>query len=286
MKGIILAGGYGTRLFPVTKAINKHLIPVYDKPMIYYPLSILMLSNIREILIITNPEYLNLYKQLLGNGKDFGLKIDYKVQKEPGGIAEAFLIGEDFIEDKNVCLVLGDNIFYGQGFTNILENNTKNLKGAKIFGYFVNNPEKFGVVEFDENRKIISLQEKPKKPKSNYVVPGLYYFDNSVIKKSKKIKYSLRGELEITDINNEYLKEDNLEIIVLGRGFSWLDTGTFEGLNNANNFVKTIQERTGLYIACLEEIAFNKKWISKKELLCLIEKYGNTAYSKYLKKLL
>lgn len=282
MKGIILAGGKGTRLYPLTKAISKQLLPVYDKPMIYYPLSILMLAEIREVLIITNPEYLDLYKNLFDDGSQLGMKIEYKSQKEPRGIADAFIVGETFIGKDNVCLILGDNIFFGQGFRPILKRASKLKRGACIFGYYVSNPSDFGVVEFDENRKILSIEEKPKYPKSNYAVTGLYFYDNEVIDIAKNIKPSKRGEIEITSVNREYLKRGNLRVEVLGRGFAWLDTGTYEGLANANNFVETIQKRTGLYIACLEEIAYNNKWIDEEQLIKLGEEMKNTDYGRYL----
>ncbi|NUU97596.1 glucose-1-phosphate thymidylyltransferase RfbA [Marinitoga sp. 1138] len=282
MKGIILAGGYGTRLYPITLGLSKQLLPVYDKPMIYYPLSVLMLADIRDILIITNPEYLFFYKKLLGNGKDIGINLKYAEQKHPKGLAEAFLIGEKFIGKDSVSLILGDNIFYGTGFTTILKEASKITKGALIFGYYVNNPEQFGVVEFDRNFNVISLEEKPDKPKSNYAIPGLYFYDNTVIKKAKSLKPSKRGELEITDINKKYLEEETLKVKILGRGFAWLDTGTYDGLANATDFVKTIQKRTGLYIACLEEIAYKKGWINKEKLKFFGEKFKNTDYGKYL----
>lgn len=284
MKGIILAGGSGSRLYPITKGISKQLLPIYDKPMIYYPLSVLMLSNIRDILIISNPEYIDLYKNLLGDGGSIGLKIDYEIQEKPRGLADAFIVGETFVGDDNVCLILGDNIFYGQGFVPKLET-ASNVDGAVIFGYYVNNPKEFGIVEFDGKGKVISLEEKPKEPKSNYAIPGLYFYDNTVVNKAKKIKPSSRGEIEITDLNKEYLKENKLRVELLGRGFAWLDTGTYDGLANAADFVRTIQKRTGLYIACLEEIAYNNKWINKKELKLLGKKYNKTDYGKYISSL-
>jgi len=282
MKGIILAGGNGTRLYPITKAISKHLLPIYDKPMIYYPLSVLMLSDIREVLIISNPEHIDLYRKLLGNGSWIGMKIDYQVQSEPKGIADAFVVGEEFIQNDKVCLILGDNIFYGQNFVPLLSE-ARNLKeGAIIFGYYVNDPKQFGVVEFDDNNKVISLEEKPDKPKSNYTVPGLYFYDETVIEKAKRIKPSTRGELEITDINKEYLKEKSLKLQLLGRGFAWLDTGTYEGLASASEFVKIMQKRTGLYIACLEEIAFRKGWIDLGKLSQAVKIQAKTDYGSYL----
>jgi glucose-1-phosphate thymidylyltransferase len=281
MKGIILAGGSGSRLYPITKGISKQLLPIYDKPMIYYPLSVLMLSNIRDILIISNPEYIDLYKNLLGDGDDIGIKIEYVIQEKPRGLVDAFIVGEKFIRDDNVCLILGDNIFYGQGFVPKLET-ASNVDGAVIFGYYVNNPKDFGIVEFDGNGKVLSLEEKPREPKSNYAIPGLYFYDNTVVNKAKKIKPSSRGELEITDLNKEYLKDNKLRVELLGRGFAWLDTGTYDGLANASDFVRTIQKRTGLYIACLEEIAYNNNWINKEKLVSLGKKYNKTDYGKYI----
>ena len=283
MKGIVLAGGNGTRLYPITKGISKHLIPIYDKPMIYYPLSVLMLSNIREILLITKPEFVGLYNNLLGNGSEWGIEISYMVQEDPKGIADAFVIGEKFIGKDNVCLILGDNIFYGQGFSPILEKASKKNNGAVIFAYYVNNPQEFGVIEFDEDCKAISIEEKPLNPKSNYAIPGLYFFDNSVIAKAKKLNPSDRGELEITDLIKDYLKEDKLYVQLLGRGFAWLDTGTYDGLANATDFVRTIQKRTGLSIACLEEIAYRKKWITTDQLIKTGKEYEKTEYGTYLK---
>jgi glucose-1-phosphate thymidylyltransferase len=281
MKGIILAGGSGSRLYPITKGLSKQLLPIYDKPMIYYPLSVLMLSGIKDILIISNPEYIDLYKNLLGDGNDLGIKLNYMTQDKPRGLADAFIVGEKFIEDDNVCLILGDNIFYGQGFVPKL-NSASMVDGAVIFGYYVNNPKEFGIVEFDEKGKVTSLEEKPKEPKSNYAIPGLYFYDNTVVGRAKKIKPSSRGELEITDLNKEYLKEGRLRVEMLGRGFAWLDTGTYDGLANASDFVRTIQKRTGLYIACLEEIAYKNKWISKEKLISLGKKYKKTDYGKYI----
>lgn len=282
MKGIILAGGSGSRLFPITKGISKQLLPIYDKPMIYYPLSVLMLSKIKEILVISNPEYIQLYKNLLGDGSNLGMSIEYKVQKEPKGLADAFIVGEEFIGDDSVCLILGDNIFYGQGFVPRLDKAASLKDGATIFGYYVNDPKEFGVVEFDEDGKVISLEEKPLKPKTNYAIPGLYYYDNSVIKRSKNLKPSARGEIEITDLNRNYLEENLLRVELLGRGFAWLDTGTYDGLSNASEFVRTIQKRTGLYIACIEEIAYKNKWIDKTKLIKLGKDYEKTEYGKYI----
>ena len=282
MKGIILAGGNGTRLYPITKGISKQLLPIYDKPMIYYPLSVLMLSGIREILIISNPEYIDMYKRLLNDGSHLGLKIEYKIQEKPRGLADAFIVGEDFIGEDSVCLILGDNVFYGQGFGPKLQKASKVEKGAVIFGYYVTNPSEFGVVEFDERGNVLSLEEKPSKPKSNYAIPGLYFYDNSVVEKAKNLKPSVRGELEITDLNREYLKERQLRVELLGRGFAWLDTGTYDGLANAADFVKTIQKRTGLFIACLEEIAYRNKWITKEELIRLGKEYEKTEYGQYI----
>ncbi len=276
-----MAGGSGSRLYPITKGISKQLLPIYDKPMIYYPLSVLMLSNIRDILIISNPEYIDLYRNLLGEGNQIGIKLNYMIQEKPKGIADAFIVGEQFIKDDKVCLILGDNIFYGQGFVPKLHSASM-VDGAVIFGYYVNNPKEFGVVEFDENGKVLSLEEKPKKPKSNYAIPGLYFYDNSVVKKTKRLKPSARGEIEITDLNKEYLKEGKLRVELLGRGFAWLDTGTHDGLANASDFVRTIQKRTGLYIACLEEIAYKNKWIRREELVSLGKEYEKTDYGKYI----
>jgi len=282
MKGIILAGGSGSRLYPITKGISKQLLPIYDKPMIYYPLSVLMLSKIREVLIISNPEYIDLYKNLLGDGSSLGMRIEYKIQEKPRGLADAFIVGEEFIGEDSVCLILGDNIFYGQGFVPKLLKASQIREGAVIFGYYVPDPREFGVVEFDENYNVISIEEKPDKPKSHYAVPGLYYYDNSVVKRAKNLKPSDRGEIEITDLNIEYLNEGKLKVELLGRGFAWLDTGTYEGLANASNFVRTMQERTGLYISCLEEIAYRNKWITKEELIILGKEYEKTDYGKYI----
>ncbi|WP_369711108.1 glucose-1-phosphate thymidylyltransferase RfbA [Leptotrichia sp. HSP-334] len=286
MKGIILAGGSGTRLYPLTKAISKQIIPIYDKPMIYYPLSVLMLANIREILIISTPRDLPVFEELLGDGSQLGLKLEYKVQEHPNGLAEAFIIGEEFIGNDNVCLILGDNIFYGSGLSGLLEEASKLKEGAVVFGYPVKDPRAYGVVEFDKNGKAISLEEKPKNPKSNYAIPGLYFYDNTVIEKAKIIKPSSRNELEITAINEEYLKKGKLNVKSLGRGTVWLDTGTHEALLQAANYMEAIQKRQGFYIACIEEIAYQKGWIKKEQLLHTINELKNCDYKVYLKNLL
>ncbi|WP_067091998.1 glucose-1-phosphate thymidylyltransferase RfbA [Methanobrevibacter curvatus] len=285
MKGIVLAGGSGTRLYPITKAVSKQLLPVYDKPMIYYPISILLLCGIKEILIISTPEDLPRYEQLLGDGDDLGIEFSYKEQKNPNGLAEAFIIGEEFIGKDTVALVLGDNIFYGHKFSEILENAAKVKQGAIIFGYYTQNPEDFGVVEFDNAGKALSIEEKPKHPKSDYIIPGLYFYDNNVIEIAKKIKPSKRGELEISSVNEEYLKSGNLKVEILGRGMAWLDTGTHIGLLEANNFIETIQKRQGLYIACLEEISYNKGYISREKLIKKGKSLKKTDYGQYLLKL-
>jgi glucose-1-phosphate thymidylyltransferase len=282
MKGIVLAGGSGTRFYPATIAVNKQLLPLYDKPLIYYPLSVLMLAGIREILVISSPEYLPLYQKLLGDGSHLGVHFEYKNQEKPRGIADAFIVGEDFIGKDNVCLVLGDNVFFGQGFSPILQDAAKLTEGAIIFAYPVKNPKDFGVVEFDKQFKAVSIEEKPSNPKSKYAVPGLYFYDNSVVEIAKSIKPSWRGELEITDVNKEYLKMGKLKVIPLGRGFAWLDTGTPESFLEAANFVVTIQKRQGFYIACLEEIAYRMGFITKEELLELGKKMEKTEYGKYL----
>ena len=282
MKGIILAGGSGTRLYPMTKSISKQILPIYDKPMIYYPLSVLMLSGIREVLIISTPRDLRCFEELLQDGKELGMNITYKVQEKPNGLAEAFIIGEEFIGKDSVALVLGDNIFFGQAFSPILKEAAKLKKGAEIFGYLVKDPRDYGVVEFDKDRNVISIEEKPENPKSKYAVPGLYFYDNSVIEKAKSIKPSKRGELEITDLNRLYLEEKSLKVNLLGRGFAWLDTGTHKNLLQASNFIETIQERQGNYIACIEEIAYRNGWITKEELLKLAETLLKTDYGKYL----
>lgn len=282
MKGIILAGGSGTRLYPLTKAISKQIMPIYDKPMIYYPLSVLMLANIREILIISTPRDLPVFKELLGDGSQLGLKLEYKVQKHPNGLAEAFIIGEEFIGNDNVCLILGDNIFYGSGLSGLLEEAAKLEEGAVVFGYPVKDPRAYGVVEFDKNGKAISLEEKPENPKSNYAIPGLYFYDNTVLKKVKSIKPSARGELEITSVNEKYLEEGKLSVKKFGRGVAWLDTGTHEALLEAANFVQTVQKRQGFYIACIEEIAYQKGWIGEEEVRELAKVMMKTEYGKYL----
>ena len=282
MKGIILAGGSGTRLYPITKAVSKQLLPLYDKPMIYYPISVLMLAGIKEILIISTPRDLPMYKDLLGDGSNLGMKFSYEVQENPNGLAEAFIIGEEFIGDDNVALILGDNIFHGHRFSEILERATNLEKGATIFGYYTNNPEAFGVVEFDDEWNVLSIEEKPENPKSNYIVPGLYFYDNDVIEIAKNVKPSQRGEVEITSVNEEYLKRGNLKVELLGRGMAWLDTGTHDGLLEAANFIETVQKRQGLYIACLEEIAYYKNYISKEQLLKTANELKKTDYGQYL----
>ena len=288
MKGIVLAGGSGTRLYPLTKVVSKQLLPVYDKPMIYYSLSTLVLSGIKDILIISTPQDIDLYKRLFGNGNQYGLHLSYAIQPNPDGLAQAFILGEEFIGEDDVALVLGDNIFYGSGFSEKLKNCVKivqNQEKAVVFGYEVKNPERYGVVSFDQNGDALSIEEKPKKPKSNFAVVGLYYYPNSVINIAKNVKPSERGELEITSVNSDYLKNNNLKVEILGRGFAWLDTGTIDAINNASNYIRTIEERQGLKIACLEEIAFKNNFISKKMLQKLIKKLPND-YANYLRSLI
>ncbi|MCI9070315.1 glucose-1-phosphate thymidylyltransferase RfbA [Clostridium sp.] len=282
MKGIILAGGSGTRLYPVTKAMSKQMVPIYDKPMIYYPMSVLMLAGIRDILIISTPRDIVNFKELFKDGSEYGLNIEYAIQEQPNGLAEAFIIGEKFIGNDNVAMILGDNIFYGQGFSEHLKDAAKLKNGAMVFGYYVQDPRAFGVVGFDENGKVTSLEEKPENPKSKYAVPGLYFYDNSVVAKAKALKPSPRGELEITDLNKEYMEEGTLRVDLLGRGMAWLDTGTHESMLKASNFVEAVQTTQGTFIACLEEIAYRQGWISKDEVRKLAKPLMKTEYGKYL----
>lgn len=282
MKGIILAGGAGTRLYPITKSISKQIIPIYDKPMIYYPLSVLMLSGIKEVLIISTPKDIHLYEDLFGDGSQLGMAIEYVVQPSPDGLAQAFLLGEDFIGNDNVCLVLGDNIFYGYGLSKQLTDAAKLTDGALVFGYYVNDPERYGVVEFSGEGRVVSLEEKPKNPKSNYAVTGLYFYSNDVVAKAKSLKPSARGELEITDLNKLYLEEKRLKVELMGRGMAWLDTGTHDSLMQASNFIATIEQRQGLKVACLEEIAYNNGWINADKVMELAAPLRNNQYGQYL----
>jgi glucose-1-phosphate thymidylyltransferase len=286
MKGIILAGGSGTRLYPITKGVSKQLLPVYDKPMIYYPLSILMLAGIRDILIITTPEDQESFIRTLGDGSDFGINLTYVIQPSPDGLAQALILGEEFIGKDNVCLILGDNIFWGQDLTLILKKAVGRLDGATVFGYQVHDPNRFGVVEFDNNKKVVSIEEKPKNPKSNFAVTGLYFYDNQAIKMAKEVQPSARGELEITLLNKKYLEQGDLHVELLGRGFAWLDTGTHESLLEAASFVEIIERRQGYKIACLEEIAWNNKWITREQVLRAAERYSKNSYGNYLKALI
>ena len=285
MKGIILAGGSGTRLYPITKAVSKQILPLYDKPMVYYPLSCLMLSGIREVLIISTPRDISLFKELFGDGSWLGMRFEYAVQEQPRGLADAFIVGKDFIGSDDVALVLGDNIFYGQSFTNVLKSASDKIasksSGAVIFGYFVKDPTAYGVVEFNADGKVLGIEEKPSAPKSNYAVPGLYFYNNDVVKIAQDIKPSARGEIEITAVNNAYLEEGTLSVELLGRGMAWLDTGTYDGLLEASNFIATIQKRQGLYVSCIEEIAYRNGWLSKEKLLELAKGY-KTDYGRYL----
>ncbi len=286
MKGIILAGGSGTRLYPITKSISKQIIPVYDKPMIYYPLSVLMLAGIREILIISTPKDIHLYEDLLGDGSHLGLKLVYKIQPSPDGLAQAFILGDEFIGNDNVCLVLGDNIFYGYSFGQTLLETAKLKDGAVVFGYWVKDPERYGVAEFDAQGRVLSLEEKPTKPKSNYAVTGLYFYSNDVVAKAKSLKPSARGELEITDLNRLYLQEERLNVKLLGRGFAWLDTGTHDSLLQASNYIATIEARQGLKVSCIEEIAYHRGFIDETQLLRLADEYKNNQYGTYLRSLI
>lgn len=285
MKGIVLAGGSGTRLYPITRGISKQLIPVYDKPMIYYPLSTLMLAGIRDILLISTPEYTPLFEELLGDGSDFGINLSYKVQERPNGLAEAFILGKDFIGDDSVCLILGDNIYYGSGLSQLLRDATKKEQGATVFGYHVTDPERFGVVEFDKDHHALSIEEKPAEPKSNYAVTGLYFYDNDVVSIAQSLEPSARGELEITDINKEYLKRGDLDVKLMGRGYAWLDTGTHDSMLEASSFIATIQKRQNLKVASLEEIAYRQGWISKERLIELAQPMKKNDYGQYLLRL-
>ena len=282
MKGIILAGGAGTRLYPITSSISKQMLPVYDKPMIYYPLSVLLLAGIRDILVISTPRDLPAFMNLLGDGSSLGIKFSYIEQPSPDGLAQAFILGEKFIETDPVCMILGDNIFYGHGFGDTLLNVAKLTKGACVFGYYVTDPERYGVVEFDSNKKVVSIEEKPVKPRSSYAITGLYFYDNTVVKKAKSLKPSQRGELEITDLNHLYLKEGTLEVRLMGRGMAWLDTGTYESLLQASNFIATLEQRQGLKASCIEEIAFKRGFINRDQLIALAEPMKNSQYGKYL----
>lgn len=286
MKGIILAGGSATRLYPLSKAISKQIMPVYDKPMIYYPLSTLMLAGIREVLVISTPRDLPMFKELLGSGEELGMDFDYIIQETPNGLAQAFVLGEKFLNGEPGCLILGDNMFYGQGFSKMLKEAASLEKGACIFGYYVKDPRAYGVVEFDDTGKVISLEEKPEKPKSNYAVPGLYFYDSEVVEKAKALEPSIRGEYEITDLNKCYLKENTLQVKLFGRGFAWLDTGNCDSLLEAGNFVETIQNRQGFYVSCIEEIAWRNKWINDEQLYNLGKKLDKTAYGQYIISLL
>ncbi|QCQ03245.1 glucose-1-phosphate thymidylyltransferase RfbA [Ligilactobacillus animalis] len=285
MKGIVLAGGSGTRLYPITRGISKQLIPVYDKPMIYYPLSTLMLAGIRDILVISTPEYTPLFEELLGDGSDFGINLSYKVQEKPNGLAEAFILGKEFIGDDSVCLILGDNIYYGSGLSQLLRDATKKEQGATVFGYHVTDPERFGVVEFDKDHHALSIEEKPAEPKSNYAVTGLYFYDNDVVSIAEGLEPSARGELEITDINKEYLKRGDLDVKLMGRGYAWLDTGTHDSMLEASSFIATIQKRQNLKVASLEEIAYRQGWISKERLIELAQPMKKNDYGQYLLRL-